>query len=258
MFTKVIILLLILNSLLLSSQSYNEKYRYRKYVHVKEFYELLIQDTIKLSLKYNIPPASILAIASVESGYGRGYIAKITGNILSLGANRSEKELPSLYLPNEIITKQVIYNPRTIQNHRKSELYWKQREKSLKKDYRPDTIAGTNKNLEYFDNNIQKRKEANLKNIKDFAIKWISKNNSHKAFSDARKMIELNIEKHGQKILFDKKFNIQFIKQIGGKENSFNYRKTWPKKVISILNNSGLVELTSKIYFDKKSFNEVW
>lgn len=86
----------------------------------------------------------------------------------------------------------------------------------------------------------------------------ISLNKSQKAFKDARKMIDLNVAKYGKKILFDKEFNKKFIHQIGGKVNSFNYRETWPKKVIRILNNSGLVELTSKIHFDKKSFDEIW
>jgi len=67
-------------------------------------------------------------------------------------------------------------------------------------------------------------------------------------------MIKENVAKHGKKILFDK----EFINQIGGKQNSFNYRETWPKKVISILNNSELVKLTSEMYFEKKSFDEVW
>ena len=255
---KTLISILLLTSFLFSSANYNENFRYRKYIHVKEFYELLAKDTINLALKHNIPPAAVLAIASVESGYGRGYVAKITGNILSLGANKSEKELPSLYLPNIIKTNTIIYNPMEIKTYTKSQLRWKQREKSLKKDYRPNHIAGTTTNLEYFDNHIEKRKEANLKNIKDFATKWISLNKSQKAFKDARKMIEKNVAKHGKKILFDKEFNKKFINQIGGKINSFNYRETWPKKVISILNNSGLVELTSKMYFEKKSFDEVW
>jgi len=255
---KILISFLLLTSFLFSSVNYNDNFRYRKYIHVKEFYELLTKDTIDLALKYNIPPAAVLAIASVESGYGRGYVAKITGNILSLGANRSEKELPSLYLPNVIKTKEILYNPIKIQTYTKDELRWKQREKSLKKDYRPTHIAGTTANLEYFDNHINKRKEANLRNIKDFATKWISINKSQKAFKDARRLIEQNVAKHGKKILFDKEFNKQFIHQIGGKINSFNYRETWPKKVISILNNSGLVELTSELHFEKKSFDEAW
>jgi hypothetical protein len=258
MFKKIVISLLLISSFLYSSQTYNENYRYRKYIHVKEFYQLLSEDTIKLALKYNIPPAAILAIASVESGYGRGYVARITGNILSLGANRSEKELPSLYLPNIISINTIIYNPKEIQKYKKSELQWKQREKSLKKDYRPNSIAGTSKNLDYFDNHNKQKKEANLNNIKDFTTKWISLNKSQKAFKDAKKMIESNVAKHGKKILFNKEFNKKFIHQIGGKINSFNYRKSWPKKVISILNNSGLVELTSKMHFEKKSFDEAW
>mgnify|MGYP005992116755 CR=1 FL=1 len=258
MYFKILLSLLVFSSLLFSSTTYNKNYKYRKYIHVKEFYKLLTKDTIDLALKHNIPPAAILAIASVESGYGRGYVAKITGNILSLGVNKNEKELPSLFLPNVIKTKKILFNSLDIERYTKDELRWKQREKSLKKDYRPDNIAGTTKSLDYFDNHKDKRKEANLQNIKDFSTKWISFKKSHKAFKDARKMIEENVAIHGKKILFNKEFNKKFINQIGGKINSFNYRKTWPKKVITILNNTGLVELTSKMYFEKKNFNEAW
>jgi hypothetical protein len=162
MLNKMVLSFLLISSFLFSAQEYNENYRYRKYVHVKEFYQLLSEETMKLALQYNMPPAAILTIASVESvesGYGRGYVAKITGNILSLGANKREKELPSLYLPNIISANTIIYNPKEIQQHKKSDLRWKQREKSLKKDYRPDKIAGSSQNLDYFDNHTNKKKK---------------------------------------------------------------------------------------------------
>lgn len=258
MLKKILILIALLVSFAYGANTYDDNYRYRKYSHVKDFYKPLVQETIKLSLKYNMPPAAILAIASVESGYGRGYVAKITANILSLGANKGERELPSVYLPNHIKTKEVIYNPQEIKKFAKNQLKWKQRPKSLKKDYRPNRVAGSTEELEYFDNHLKERIEANLKNIKDFSTRWISLSNRHVAFSDARKLLDKKVNLYGKKILFDKELNIEFINQIGGKPQSFNYRKSWPKKVISVLNNSGLVELTSKLYLDKKSFDEAW
>ena len=59
---KYIVLLLTTITLIAS------EYRYKKYTHVKEFIKPLAQKTIKIALKYNVPPASILAIACVESG----------------------------------------------------------------------------------------------------------------------------------------------------------------------------------------------
>lgn len=251
---KICISLFLLSSILFS---YDKQYSYRKYSHVYDFYKPLVESTVALSLKYNMPPAAILAIASVESGYGRGYVASITGNILSLGAGKSERQLPSLYLPNTKKPYKVLYNPNEINRHLKSDLVWKQREKSLKKDYRPRSISGTSKKLEYFDDNQDKKIYANLKNIEDFSVKWISKNNRYKAFYQARKMLSEEVAKHGKGILFSKELNIAFIHQIGGKKNSFNYRKSWPKKVVMILNKTGMLSLCQDIY-EKKEFDMVW
>jgi len=54
----------------------------RRFSHVKEFYAEITEMVIELSLKHNTPPAVILAIAGLESGYGNGYVSQITGNIL--------------------------------------------------------------------------------------------------------------------------------------------------------------------------------
>jgi len=51
---------------------------------------------------------------------------------------------------------------------------------------------------------------------------------------------------------------LMFIHAISGRPNTFNYRKTWPKKVTFILKNAGLVPLTKAVYVDKKPFEEVW
>lgn len=251
---NLLLILILLNTFL---YSYNKEFSYRKYAHVKIFYEDLIKDTVKLGLKYNIPPAAILAIASVESGYGRGYVASISGNILSLGANKNEKALPSLYLPNIIKPYSIIYNENEIKKYKKSELRYKQREKSLKKDYRPENIRGTSNNLDFFDKDKIEKQKANMKNIKDFCTKWISLSNSHIVFRNAKIYLEEEVKKHGKEVLFTKELNENFIKSIGGVKNSFNYRKSWSKKVIQVLNKTGLIELSSQIN-NKQTFEESW
>jgi len=237
--------------------AFSSEYRYRKYEHVKNFYKPLVHKTIELSLKYNMPPAGILALAGVESGYGRGYVARISGNILSLGTNKGEKELPPLYLPNIKKPYKIIYNPKEIAKYKKSELRYKKRAKSRKKDYRPAPYAGTSNNLAYFDNHPKERLKANLACIEDFCRVWISSKNRFKVFRKARKDLDEVVKLKGKDALFSEKTSRDFIKDIGGKKNSFNYRKTWPKKVIQVMDNVGLVELIQDIRAGK-SFDEAW
>ncbi len=250
---QILLLLIFINFLF----SYDKNFSYRKYTHVKKFYSSLVKETVDIALKYNMPPAAILAIASVESGYGRGYVASISGNILSLGANKNDITLPSLYLPNTKNPYKIIYNTQKIKSYKKEELVWKQRAKSLKKDYRPKGLAGTTTNLDYFDYNKEKKKKANLQNIEEFSTIWINKNNKFKAFKNARIFLDNQVRKHGKEILFTKKLNEEFINHIGGKKNSFNYRKTWTIKVIKVLEKTGLTKLTKDIY-ENKSFDESW
>jgi len=234
------------------------EFKLRKYSNVKEFYNSISEDVIKLSIKYNTPPAAVLAIAGLESGYGSGYVAQITGNILSLGAGKSEKELPALnlsYCKNDKL-KTALFDPK--EQIKCKELIWKNRPKSLKKDYRPTFIAGTTKNLEYFKYNKQAYNQAKLKNIEDFLTKWINANHKYKPFSSSKQWLETQVNKHGVKILFDLHTNLTFIDKIGGKKNSFNYRKSWIKKVNYILKNTGLTELSKQIYFNKLQFEKAW
>ena len=249
---KKIIILCLSFMVLFASQ-----YRYRKYEHVKAFIQPLAKKSIELGIKYSVPPAAILAIASVESGYGRGYVAKISGNILSLGANKGEKSLPALYLPNIKDPYQIIYNPIEIAKYKKNELRYKQRAKSFKKDYRPEQYAGTEKMLEYFDNHKAEKIKANLACIEDFCRVWISKSNRYKPFKKAREDLDKRVEIAGVDALFTKAVSEEFINNIGAKPNSFNYRKSWPRKVITVMRNIGLVELMRDIK-NGKSFSEAW
>ena len=52
---------------------------------------------------------------------------------------------------------------------------------------------------------------------------------------------------HGKEILLKEKTAIDFINAIGGKPNSYNFRETWPKKVIYNINRAGIVDLTKKL-----------
>jgi len=236
---------------------FGSEHRYRKYIHVKEFIKPLAQKSIEMGEKYNVPPAAILAIASVESGYGRGYVASISGNILSLGANKGEKMLPPLYLPNIKEPYKIIYNPNEIAKYEKSELRYKTRAKSLKKDYRPLPYAGTSDNLEYFDKNPKDKVNANMSCIEDFCTVWISESYKYEPFKKARIDLNKRVTNSGKDSLFSEATSEELIKNIGGKPLSFNYRETWPKKVIAVMKNVGLVELLKDMK-SGKNFEEAW
>jgi len=239
--------------------SYDKQFRYRKYSHVKIFYERIALSALTLGMKYNVPPSAILAIAGLESGYGRGYVAQITGNILSLGAGKGVPELPALFLPVHTPSSRVLFDTTEVKNFKKEEIKWKQRPASLKKDYRPSNIAGTKNDLAYFKYHEENLKGANYNCIKDFVTVWISSGHGSSVFRDAREFLDKLVNDNGKEILLDKDISLEFIKMIGGKPRSFNFRETWPKKVVNILNNTGLNELVNKMNKnDKLSFDKVW
>ena len=235
----------------------NNEYRYRKYEHVKEFYKPLAQETLQIAMKYNVPPAAILAIAGVESGYGSGYIARISGNILSLGAGKEDAMLPALYLPNVKKDGRILYNPKKIAKYKPEELVYKKRAKSYKKDYRPAPYGGTTKNLDYFDSHPKEKRAANLLCIEEFAHFWISSEYKFEPFRKARADIEARVKKNGKSALLSLECAEEFIRNIGGKKHSFNYRETWPKKVIQVMKNAGLIALMKDLDA-KKSFAQAW
>jgi len=243
---------------LLLSTFYAQEYKLRKYNNVKKFYQSIAKDVITLSIKHRTPPATILAIAGLESGYGSGYVAQITGNILSLGAGKSEKELPSLTLPycKDDKRKITLFDPKDQKNC--TALVWKKRPKSLKKDYRPPHIAGTAKDLAYFKHNPTAYQKAKLQSIKDFLTKWINKDHKYKPFKESRIWLNKQVSQNGLDCLFDLKTNLAFIQKIGGQKNSFNHRKSWLKKVEYVLKNTGLVELCKDLYYNDTSFQKTW
>ena len=137
------------------------------------------------------------------------------------------------------------------------ELKWEDRPESLKKDYRPKNIAGTKYQLGYFKNHPKAKTDAHVANIKDFVTTFIGRKSRIKAYRETRQKMDSLVVKYGKSILLEEKTAIDFVHGIGGKLNSYNYRETWPKKVIYIIKNAGLIDLTSKIN-KGISFNESW
>ena len=243
----------------LTSPKTKKKYRFRKYNHVKKFYDRLSVNATKICMEENIPPAALLAIAGLESGWNNGYISQITGNILSLGASkrRGDAELPALRLPRVIKTKKLLFNSVDIAKYAKNELKYENRPPSLKKDYRPAPYAGTKNNLGYLENNPDAKAAAQAQNIKDFVTVFISRTSRIRAYRTSRAHMDALVAKHGKSILLKEKTAIAFIHGIGGKKNSYNFRKEWPIKVISIIRSVGLESLTTDLY-EGKSFEESW
>tara|TARA_R110000787_G_scaffold61198_9_gene138688 strand:+ start:4783 stop:5556 length:774 start_codon:yes stop_codon:yes gene_type:complete len=224
-----------------------KKYSLRKYQHVKVFYSGIAKKATKICLDNNIPPASLLAVAGLESGWNQGYIGKISGNILSLNINQKSRQLPPLYLPTLLKENRVLFDSLELKKYKASELKWKKRPESFKKDYRPLPWRGTTYNLGYFKNHPTEKNKAHLTNITDFVTTFIGRKSGIKAYRDARKKMDSLVKIHGKKILLEEKTAIDFINAIGGKPNSYNFRETWPKKVIYIIKRAGLVDLTKQL-----------
>ena len=244
--------------IILKQDTLRNKYSLRKYTHVKAFYSKLTVPVTALCIKQNVPPAAVLAMTGLESGWNRGYVGRITGNILSLGARKGDKELPALNLPTPRRSGEVIFDSLEIANYGNSSLIWKMRPKSLKKDYRPKNIAGTKYQLGYFKRHPKAEAKAQMQNISDFLNVFISHKSNIKAYRKARFTLDSLVSLHGKAILLEEKTALLFINAISGRPNTFNYRKTWPKKVTNILKNVGLVPLTKSVYNDKLTFEEAW
>jgi len=244
-------------TILISGNAFAAEYSLRKYEHVKTFYQSIARSTVDLGLEYNVPPAAIMAMAGLESGYGRGYVSRITGNILSLGAHEGEAELPPLNLPTYIPTSRVLVDKARIESTPAEELKWKMRPPSLKKDYRPAKFAGTEKRLAYLQRNQDNRIEARRANISDFVTNWISDKSAVPAFVEARAWLDQTVEHEGKESLLSCETAKSFISRVGGKPHSFNHRKSWVKKVDDILDRAGLCSLAAAMG-EGMSFDEAW
>lgn len=230
----------------------------RKYENVKKFYAPITKGVIELCVKNNLPPAAILAMSGLESGYGSGYVFKITANVLSLGARKGDKELPALHLATIKKTGEVIIDLEMLKNYNKNEYTEYLRPPSLKKDYRPDSIAGTNKNLIFFTYHQKQKQEAIIACFKDFITKWITINSKVPVFKQTKASFNHLVKHKGKQILFSDMANNLFLKLVGGRKRSFNFRPEWVTKTSYILKNTGLVKLTKNIYIDKQGFDEAW
>ena len=199
----------------------------------------------------------MLAIAGLESGWNQGYVGKISGNILSLNSTKKNRQLPALYLPTLIKENKVLFDSVKIKNYKPSELNWKKRPESYKKDYRPLPFRATTFNLAYFENNPTEKTKAHLQNITDFVTTFIGRKSRLKVYRNARKKMDSLVNIHGKKILLEEKTSNDFVNLISGKINSYNFRKTWPKKVINIIKKAGLIELTKQLN-NGESFMVAW
>ena len=94
--------------------------------------------------------------------------------------------------------------------------------------------------------------------MNDFLTKWLSVNHKYKPFKETKQWLEHKVAAEGIDTLFKLETNLEFASKIGGRENSFNYRETWPVKVIHILKNTGLNQLCSNIYYKKIAFKVAW
>jgi hypothetical protein len=234
------------------------KYNLRKYDNVTQFYSRIAGPATLICMENNVPPASILAIAGLESGWNQGYIGRITGNILSLGTRGGDTELPALYLPRLKETNKILFDSLVIANYQPDELVWENRPPCLKKDYRPEPWAGTTQRLAYFKNHPEEKARAHVENLNDFVTVFISRSSRIKAYRDARHLMDSLVAINGKDILLQEETAIMFVNEIGGKPNSFNYRATWPVKVTTIIKNAGLADLTTEMFNSDKDFYEVW
>ncbi|UXP32013.1 hypothetical protein N6H18_16850 [Reichenbachiella agarivorans] len=233
-------------------------YRLRKYRHVTQMMHDLSPATIELCVKNKVPPAAILSIISLESGWGSGYVGQITGNIMSLNAGKKSTKLPPLYLPEVIETGKILFDEVEIKKYDPEQLEYKMRSASMKRDYRPKSIAGTSKDLNYFKYHPKERVDAQMRCINDFIQRFVSYRSSIPAYREARANMDAYVKTHGVSILFDPTVNVEFIHTIGGRPNSFNYHEEWPLKVENIMNGVGLVELSRDMYLNHKTFNQSW
>ena len=240
------------------TKSADPAYNLRKYDHVRDFYSRISGPAIRLCVDNNVPPAAVLAIAGLESGWNRGYVGRITGNILSLGAGGNDPELPALRLPRLKSNGQILFDSLEIIRYKPDELTWEKRPPSLKKDYRPKPIAGTRYQLAYFKYHKDEKARAQVENINDFLTGFISRNSRIRAYRRARHLMDSLVSVDGKPVLFEQKTIERFINTIGGHPNSFNFRKTWPRKVMLIVNNAGLAMLSKQLYLEHKNFNGVW
>lgn len=222
----------------------------RKFPWVVEFYLELTPIAVEESIRTGIPAPAIMAIAGHESGFGRGYVARVSGNILSLGARGNDIVLPPLTVLESIKGEILLQFDRTIpQDSIPSGYSLVKKPPSCKKDYRPPGICGTDGDFDYFIKNPAGRLAAWRENVRDFTEGRISKDSPVEAYRRAYQFARRLKNSHGRNYVFSKPAAIEFIKLVGGYPGSFNSNPEWPDKVILLLRRAHLSEIAKDYYY---------
>ena len=209
------------------------------------------------SFEKGAPPGAILAIACLESGFGKSYVSRVSGNILSLNAMETEKALPPLQLP------VLGHNDYIIDNQRLkkilatgNEIKVVKRPPSLKKDYRPTEIAGGFMDLDYFLYHPEEKEAAWQNNIKDLLYNRISENSSYTAYREAHTFCMRVKTNKSITLLFSNKTSTHFLFLIGGRPQSYNSNFSWRQKTQNLVYSLGLdVFLRNYLMLYKDKFN---
>ena len=223
---------------------------------VSNFFKYLTPIILKKTFKKGAPPGAILAIAALESGYGTGYIANVSGNILSLNARKTEPMLPPLTLA---ITKndKIIINGEKIKSMLAAGYPFKviKRPPSYKKDYRPDHIAGKKTHLDYFLHHPNKKYQAWEQNVNDLMFSRVVSDSSIVAYKETSKFCDRLYARKSLRHIFSNKSATKFLTLVGGRPISYNIRTSWRDKSISLLSKLNL-ELFLEIYI--KNYKEYY
>ena len=208
-------------------------------------------------LEKGAPPASILSIACLESGFGKSYVSRVSGNLLSLNALDTETALPPLQLPvvghnDYIIDTQRLKKMLATGN----EIKVVKRPASLKKDYRPKEIAGGFTELDYFLYHQEEKFSAWQNNIKDLLYNRISEKSAYSAYRETNALCLRIKTNRSITLLFSNKTSTHFLSLIGGRPQSYNANLSWRQKTHNIVYSMGLdVYLRNYLMLYKKEFN---
>lgn len=240
-----------------------EKHEYfnRKLSNIAFFYKPITLSIIRVSVENNIPPAAMLAMVGVESAMGVSYISQVTGNIINFQALERENMLPPLRIPTLRRNREIILDEEAANNLPKVDVRWVQYPPTFVKDYRPDGIRGTSKKFDFFLFRPALKKQAHVSSAEDFCKKGISKDNPFKAFQEAREWVNKQVEANGVEILFEDRINKQFVDMISGPDKD-TYPKwksaRWNKEVKDMIDETGMIELTRDMSYQRLTFEEAW
>lgn len=208
-------------------------------------------------LEKGAPPTAIIAIACLESGFGKSYVSRVSGNILSLNALETDTALPPLQLPvigqnDYIIDTQRLKKMLATGN----EIKVVKRPPSLKKDYRPKEIAGAFTELDYFLYHPEEKIAAWQNNIKDLLYYRISEKSSYTAYRETNALCLRIKTNRSITLLLSNKTATHFLSLIGGRPQSYNANFSWRQKTHNLVYSLGLdVFLRNYLMLYKKQFN---